>query len=224
MRQPPTQVRAGNGLVRRALEEHLRGARCRRRPVGRGFSLVESLLAIGLLMVLAALATPSVLQGLDDARGISAARHIAGLARFTRTQAALRLASAGLRFERDGGDYGYAVYVDGNGNGLSTRDVRRGVDRPITAVERIGDRFAGVRIGLAPGVSGMAGDIVGGGTDPVRLGVSDTLTFSPFGTARSGTIFLRSREGRQYAVRILGATGRTRILAFRPEEGAWVAR
>ena len=143
------QVRAGNGLVRRALEDCLRGARCRRRRGVRGFSLVEALLAIGLLMVLAALATPSVLRGLDDARGTSAARHIAGLARFTRAQAALRSAFAGLRFERDGGGYGYAVYVDGNGNGLSTRDVRRGVDRPITAVERIGDRFAGVTIGLA---------------------------------------------------------------------------
>lgn len=217
------QVRAGSGLVRRAPEEHLRGARCRRGLGVRGFSLMESLLAIGLLLALAAFATPSILRGLDDARGMSAARHIAGLARFTRAQAALRSASAGLRFEQRGSDYRYAVYVDGNGNGLRTRDVRRGVDRAITPVEQIGDRFPGVTIGLAPGGSGSAGDIAGEGTDPVRFGVANTLTFSPLGTARSGTIFLRTRQGRQYAVRVLGATGRTRVLVRRPEDGEWVA-
>ena len=61
-------------------------------------------------------------------------------------------------------------------------------------------------------------------SDPVRLGRSDTLTFSPFGTATSGTIFLRSEQGRQYAVRVLGATGRTRILEFRHAAGAWTPR
>ena len=61
-------------------------------------------------------------------------------------------------------------------------------------------------------------------SDPVRLGRSDTLTFSPFGTATSGTIFLRSRKGRQYAVRVLGASGRTRVLEYRHETRSWAAR
>ncbi len=218
-------MRTGSGLVRRALGDHLRGALYRPPTRAGGFSLVESLLVVGLLLVTAAIATPSVLRGLDDARGASAARHLAGLARLTRAQAALRSAAVGLRFERDGDRYGYAVYVDGNGNGLSTRDVQRGVDRAITPVERIGDRFAGVVIGVAPGVSGLAdNEVMEPGADPVQLGTSDTLTFSPFGTATSGTIFLRSRHGRQYAVRVLGATGRTQIWEFRHEAGAWTPR
>ncbi len=60
--------------------------------------------------------------------------------------------------------------------------------------------------------------------DPVRLGSANTLTFSPLGTATSGTIFFRSRTGRQYAVRVLGATGRTRVLEFRHETKSWTAR
>lgn len=188
-------------------------------------SLTELLLVVGLLATTAALATPSILRGLDAARATSAAQHLAGLARLTRAQAALRSVATGLRFERDGDDYAYAVYVDGNGNGLSSPDVRRGLDPAITPVERIGDRFPGVTIGLAPGVSGITGgEVMEVGGDPVRLGISDTLTFTPLGTARGGTIFLRSREGRQYAVRVLGATGRTQILEFRPETGTWLAR
>ncbi len=183
------------------------------------------MLVIGLLATIAALATPSMLRGLDAARGTSAARHIAGLARLTRAQAALRSVSAGLRFERDGDDYDYAIYVDGNGNGLRSQDVRRGLDPAITPVERLRDRFPGVTIGLAPGVSGVTdGGVMELGADAVRLGTSDTLTFTPIGTARGGTIFVRSGEGRQYAVRVLGATGRTQILEFRPEAGAWMAR
>ena len=180
---------------------------------------------LALLALTAAIALPSVLGGLDDARAMAAARHVAALARLTRVQAATRSTHVGLRFEREGPTYRYAVYVDGNGNGLRSRDIRRGVDEAITSVERIGDRFPGVAIGVAAGVTRISdGRVMMGGADPVRLGSADTLTFSPLGTATSGTIFLRSRTGRQYAVRVLGATGRTRVLEFRQETESWTAR
>ena len=199
---------------------------CRRRWADAGgFSLLESCLVVALLVLTAALALPAVLAGLDDARAVAAARHVAALARLTRVQAAVRSAHVGLRFERHGAGYRYALYVDGNGNGLRTRDVRRGVDEAITPMERIGDRFPGVGLGVAAGVAGVAdGRLMTAGADPIQLGVADTLTFSPLGTATSGTIFLRSRTGRQYAVRVLGATGRTRVLEFRAETGSWTAR
>ena len=191
----------------------------------RGFSLLESVLVLGLLALTAAIALPSILGGLDDARAVAAARHVAGLARLTRVQAAARSTRAGLRFEREGATYRYAVYVDGNGNGLRRRDIRSGIDEPITPVERLGDGFPGVVLGVAAGVTRISdGRAMAGDADPVRLGSADTLIFSPLGTATSGTIFLRSRKGRQYAVRVLGATGRTRVLEFRHETKSWTAR
>ena len=178
-----------------------------------------------LLALTAAIALPSILGGLDDARAMAAARHVAGLGRLTRVQAAMRSTHAGLRFEREGEGYRYAVYVDGNGNGLRSRDVRRGIDEAITPAERIGDRFPGVALGVVAGVVRISdGGPLSPGADPVRLGAADTLTFSPLGTSSSGTIFLHSRSGRQYAVRVLGATGRTRVLEFRHETGTWTAR
>ena len=180
---------------------------------------------LGLLALTAAMAVPSILGGLDDARAVAAARHVAALARLTRFQAETRSTRVGLRFEHDGATYRYAVYVDGNGNGLRSRDIRRGINEPITPVERIGDRFPGVVFGVAAGVTRISdGGAMTGDADPVRLGSADTLTFSPLGTATSGTIFLRSRKGRQYAVRVLGATGRTRVLEFRHETRSWTAR
>ena len=223
MPAPATSARG-----RRVLEEALQGAPdpCPPSASGvRGFSLLELVLVLGLLALTAAIAVPSILGGLDGARAVAAARHVAALARLTRVQAATRSTRVGLRFEQDGATYRYAVYVDGNGNGLRRRDIRRGIDEPITPVERIGDRFPGVVFGVAAGVTRISdGGAMTGDADPVRLGSADTLTFSPLGTATSGTIFLRSRKGRQYAVRVLGATGRTRVLEFRHETGSWTAR
>jgi hypothetical protein len=46
---------------------------------------------------------------------------------------------------------------------------------------------------------------------------------SPDGTATSGTLYLQGKRA-QYAVRVLGATGRTRVLAFDRERQTWINR
>ena len=44
----------------------------------RGFPLLELVLVLGLLALTAAIALPSILGGLDDARAVAAARHVGG--------------------------------------------------------------------------------------------------------------------------------------------------
>jgi hypothetical protein len=46
---------------------------------------------------------------------------------------------------------------------------------------------------------------------------------SPDGSASSGTLYLGGKGG-QYAVRVLGVTGRTRVLYFHPGDHTWSAR
>ena len=85
--------------------------------------------------------------------------------------------------------------------------------------------FPGVVLGVAETVPGVSNrGVLPAGADPVRFGASDTLTFSPLGTATSGTVYLHDRSGRQFAVRVLGATGRTRILEFDAAAASWVSR
>ena len=230
----PANVRSSR--VRRVPETGLRGAPAR--PAGRsgrvradrpvraaGFSLVELSVVLLLLGVSATLALPSIRTGLDGMRGVAAARYLAALAQSTRVRAAMQSVHVGLRFERDGDGYRYALYADGNGNGLRARDIRSGVDAPLAPFERIGDRFPGVAIGIAARVPGISNrGALPAGADPVRFGASDTLTFTPLGTATSGTLYLHHRSGRQFAVRVLGATGRTRILEFREATASWVPR
>ena len=190
-----------------------------------GFTLIEASVVLLLLGVSAALALPSMRTGLDGLRGAAAARHLAALAQSTRVRAVTQSVHVGLRFEREGAGYRYALYADGNGNGLRARDVRNGVDARLTDFERIGDRFPGVAIGIAgrvPDVSGRG--TLPAGSDPIRFGSSDGLTFSPLGTATSGTLYLHHGSGRQFAVRVLGATGRVRILEFHGGTASWARR
>ena len=62
-------------------------------------------------------------------------------------------------------------------------------------------------------------------TIPIATSTFDTsvlMSFSPLGTASSRTLYLRGADGSQYAVRVLGATGRTRVLRLVVSTGAWV--
>ncbi len=223
-------------VVRRVPESCLRGAPANgeREPEptradepahAAGFTLIEAGVVLLLLGVSAALALPSMRSGLDGLRGAAAARHLAALAQSTRVRAVTQSAHIGLRFELEGGGYRYALYADGNGNGLRARDVRSGVDPRLTDFERIGDRFPGVVIGIADAVPGISGrGTLPAGSDPIRFGPSDGLTFSPLGTATSGTLYLHHRSGRQFAVRVLGATGRVRILEFHGDTASWAPR
>jgi hypothetical protein len=58
-----------------------------------------------------------------------------------------------------------------------------------------------------------------GDTSPAT---SALMSFSPIGTASSRTLYLRGGDGSQYAVRVLGATGRTRVLRYVAGTRVWV--
>jgi hypothetical protein len=175
-----------------------------------------------LLATLTALALPLTRDALDERRAAMAARYMSGTIYGARVMAVSRSAAVGLRFEPSAGDYYFASVLDGNENGIRTAEIRDGIDRPLTAGQRLTDKFSGVSFAIQPGVPDLDG-VNGGLRDGVRIGTSRILTLSPNGTATSGTLYVSSRKG-QYAVRILGATGRTRVLQYRPGEQAWVSR
>lgn len=163
--------------------------------------------------VLAAAALPQVMAGLTRSRARIAARYLAGEMALARAQSVSRAAAVGIRFGPENTGYEMTVFVDGNRNGIRSRDIESGTDRPIRPAERLSDRFPGVTIGVSLDV--------GVGADPVRLGSSSVLTFTPYGTARSGSVYVRGRDGSQFVVRILGATARTRVQRFVPASGTW---
>jgi len=186
-----------------------------------GYSLVEIVFVAGLSMTLAAMSVPSVVNGLDDYRAAGAARYVAARFQRTRMMAITRSAAVAIRFTAVGATYSYTEYVDGNGNGVLTREIQSGVDPPIGPAEQLPQQFSGVDFGVLVGLPPIDAGGTPPGADPIRLGSANSATFSPLGSATAGTVYILGRGGAQYAVRIFGATGKTRLLKFDRRTRRW---
>ena len=189
-----------------------------------GYSLIELLFALGVATTLSAAAMPPVFAALDDYRTLGAVRYLATRLQRTRMEAVSRHANTAFQFVAGDRTYRYAVYVDGNGNGVRRGETDRGIDRQIHAPEKLSDRFRAVDFGTLPGLPPVDPPGPAPGTDPIRLGTSDSVTFTPLGTATAGSLYLLGAGRVQYVIRVYGETGKTRILKFNLRTRQWEAR
>ncbi len=178
--------------------------------------------ALGIAATVASVALPRVAGSLDEFHVAGAARFVAARLQQARVRAITRNRDTALRITHDARGYLLTAYDDGNRNGVLSSDIQSGVDVRVGPSERLPDQFPGVEFDALPGLPGVEGGTAPG-TDPIRLGSSDSVTFTAMGTATSGSLYLRGRGQAQYVVRIYGETGRTRILKFNPRSRTWFA-
>lgn len=186
-----------------------------------GFTLIELMLATSISVVLLGIALPVGGDALDDMRARAAARYLSGRIASNRLAAINRSQSVGIRFTPAIPDYAFAAYTDGNANGIRTTDILSGIDAPFGGPRQLASEFRGIHFGLAIGISDLDG-VRNSTSDGVRIGTARILTLSPDGTATSGTLYLQGGHA-QYAVRVLGATGRTRVLKYESGSRSWVS-
>ena len=186
-----------------------------------GYTLIELMFVMVLSLTLGAVATPQLLAAVEAVRATGAVRYAAIKLEHARMEAIVRAADVGWQFIKGEDGYTYRPFVDGNHNGIRTREIQRGIDPPIGPAERLSNYFAGVDFGIIPGLPAIERGGTSPGTDPIKLGSSNILTFSPLGTSSSGSLYVRGRTGAQYVIRVLGETGRLRILKFDPRTQAW---
>ncbi len=190
-------------------------------PHAAGYSLVEVLLVLLTTSLMLAIAVPVLERAADTADAGAAARYVASVIARARFEAARGQRAQALRFVRTPA-VAFTVAVDGDGDGVSAADVSAGVDPVIRPSDRLGDHFPRARFGLAGTLPAIdEARLLTSADDPIRLGSADQLTLGPLGTATSGTLYIASRAGAQFAVRIAGATGRARVLRFDPGPRTW---
>jgi hypothetical protein len=176
---------------------------------------------LGLVAILSGLTVPRMLHGLEELRVRGAARYIASRMQQTRMEAVSRSANAALVFTIDGDQVAFAPYLDGNRNGVRSLDIQHGLDRPLRREERLRDQFPGVRFGTLPDLPAVDASTAAPGGDPIRLGASSMVSFTPDGTATPGSLYLRGQGSSQFVVRVFGETGKTRILRFDLRSRTW---
>jgi len=185
-----------------------------------GFSLLELVFVVGLITTTVVAIVPSVASAVDTYRTVGAVRYVAARLQRTRMDAVTRGVNAAIRFTATGTAVSFGVYADGNGDGVRSADIDRGIDRLLIGPERVGEHFAGVEFGTLPGLPGVEGSAPPG-TDPIRIGSARMASFTPVGTSTSGSLYILGPHRAQFVVRLYGETGKTRILKFNARANTW---
>ncbi|MFO7691587.1 MAG: GspH/FimT family pseudopilin [Vicinamibacterales bacterium] len=186
-----------------------------------GTTFAEVLTAAATALIVAAISVPALTAQRGALHAAGAARHVAALVHAARAEALKRGVHVALVFQPSSTDFRFAMFADGNYDGVRSADMAAGADRQVSAWVRIGDQFSGTAFGIVPGVTDPdSGALLSG--SPLKLGGSSMLSFGPAGGATSGTVYVRGPASQQYALRILGATGRSRLLRYEFGAGRWV--
>jgi hypothetical protein len=148
------------------------------------------------------------------------------LVRWMRMEAVRRGHSVGIVFQRlDDGTYRFNLHLDGDGDGIRSRDIAAGIDRRFAGPFSIGREFPGVRFGILerdriPAIPPRRGRL-GNRGDPIQFGPADIVSFSPRGQSSSGTLYLTDHRRRMGAVVVYGPTVRVRLWNWRDAARRW---
>lgn len=117
---------------------------------------------------------------------------------------------------------------DGDGDGIRSDDLRRGIDRITEGPVPVRDRW-GIEPGYARSLVSLTSpppdeDRLSNLEDPVRFGSRDIVSCSSRGTITPGTFYLSDGSERQLAVVVAGSTGRVRVWEYQLERRLWVLR
>jgi hypothetical protein len=187
-----------------------------------GAAFIDIIVATALCGAMTALAVPVVGGTLDRERTIVGAQQLAGQLQRARLEALKRARSIAVRFELVGDRTQLRLFADGNGNGVLQRDIDRGIDAPVTPPAWLDDQARDISLRINQEITDVSGAaMLEPGDDPLRIGNTSLVAFSPAGSATSGTLYVAAHRGPQMAIRVFGATGRVRVLMFDAQTRQW---
>ena len=191
-----------------------------------GTTLLELLVALSLAGVLLLASVPPILDASRSLRLTAAASEVSRTLHLARSYAVRHSAHVGVRFTTDPetGRVTWALYPDGDGDGVLSRDIESGDDPRVGPPDRALAHFGlGVRLGFPETrpLRDPAGRRLSRFGDPIRFNRSDIASFGPTGTATPGTLYLTGGRGSLACVRVTSRTGRVRVMVREPETGRW---
>jgi hypothetical protein len=188
----------------------------------RGLALVDVLAVTALSVLVSATAIPVVAGAMEHERATVGAHYLGAWLKQAQLEALRRATSVAVHIVAGTDDTELQLFADGNGNGVLVRDIDQGLDPPLGPVDRLGAHARGVALRVNQPIPDIGGNgTLETGSDPLRIGRSSLLSFSPTGSATGGTLYVAATRGPQFAVRIMGSTGRLRVLRFDTAAGTW---
>lgn len=199
----------------------------RRGPRARGFHQIELLIVVAVFGLIVAWGLPRLIDWSSAVRVRLAADECVVALRKARLLAISRSTRVGLKFRFEDDRYTYALYEDGDGDGLLTADIDAGTDPELVLPRSLDHMGADVGFGFPDGIvptdPGDPGRPLDRLDDPIRFNASDIASFSPLGESTPGSLYITG-GGHLAVVRVLGLTGKVRILVYDREAEVWHQR
>jgi len=197
------------------------------RPASRrGVSLLEALVTVALTGLLALVSFPALSNALRKTAIDAATTDVAVVFNFARNRAILSGRDTGVKWFSKSGDVVLTVYEDGNGNGVLTADIKKGIDRLVAGPYWMRGKYPHITFSFLTNFKGLdpSGNPIGDLSDPIRLGRSDICTFASDGHASPGSVYLANGVDRQSVVRVSPANAKIQVFDWQPGKRKWVRR
>ncbi len=179
-----------------------------------GYSLIEALTVVAIIGMFALCAVPMFANYRRRMSVMAAAEQLRNILRLTRQRAITSGHNVGVKFIA-GREWTFALYEDGDGDGVRNEDIDRRIDRQILRPQVVMPSFHIATIGLLKTtVKDPDGDPLKPSASPVQFGRSTICSFSPLGNGTPGTVYLIDGGGQLWAARCAGNGGRIRVLRY----------
>ncbi len=188
----------------------------------RGFSLTEAMVTVALVGLVAAVAMPNLAETRRAVDFQRLTKQVYADAMGCRMEALTSCRNVGLVFDESHGRWFYTRVADGDNDGVSRDDFRRGIDKPLGPPIWLEFLSAGTRVGVPAGW--RVPDPSGSGwlpTDGLRIGTSRIMSYSRDGHATPSTVYFNDGKDRMLAIRTSGEQGRIRALLWRRGWRQW---
>jgi type II secretory pathway pseudopilin PulG len=196
------------------------------RKLERGFGIAELVVSLAVLTVLLMITLPALNRLAAAVRLRLAAAEVEASLRSARSSAIRLGTEVAVKFQlRSDGTYTWAIYRDGNGNGVLNRDITAGIDPLVSPPQMLEELGRQMRFGFPPGLAARdpsdPSKRLRFADDPVRFNQSDLASFGPLGTSTPGSLYVTDGQSRLMAVRVFDRTGKVKIIAYDFDAEVW---
>ncbi|HKB79782.1 MAG TPA: GspH/FimT family pseudopilin, partial [Thermoanaerobaculia bacterium] len=168
----------------------------------RGYSLIELVTVVAIVGLIALCAFPAFGTYRRRASMRSEAGELQNIFRLARSRAIATGLNVGVKFARAGNQWIYTIFEDGDGDGIRSDDITRGIDRRWVGPSLLIPQFNLATIALLrESIRDPDGEPLPPTSSAVRFNRSSICSFSPTGSATPGTIYITDGGGQLCALR-----------------------
>ena len=187
----------------------------------RGYTLIEILMVVAIIGLIVGITVPNFQKIQRRLALQAAAGEMRSAFQLVRMRAIARGANTGLKFLLIGGAWHFAMYEDGDRDGVRNDDINKGIDKMVARPRIVFSQSQLVTIGLPDyAFKDPDGDTV---KSAVTFNQSLLASFSPMGEATPGTIYITDRDGDLWCVRVYGASAKIRTLRYDRGKKRWTS-